>query len=150
MKKQTRWRRIWPSAGAAYELFDAAIFLLFLAVVGYILTSPTPMQEKALSAPLDLLPDYVWGTALAAVSVFAIACSYMPRMIRRGYVAMIFACTFWSANFAIGMLFGLFDLILPFEFFNSYDFSARAIISVLLYGWITSRLVRDIPQEIEA
>lgn len=145
-----RTRKFFPPSGAAYELFDAAVFLLCLAVIGYILTAPTPTQESALSAPLDLLPDYVWGSALAAVSVFAIACSYLPRMVRKGYLAMIMACTFWSSNFAIGMLFGALDGLLPYEFFNSYDFSVRAFISVLLYGWITSRLVRDIPKEIEA
>lgn len=130
------WRSRFPPTGAAYELFDAAVFLFALAVVGYILTSPTPTQEKALSAPLDLLPDYVWGTALALVSLLAIACSYRPRRVRLGYRAMIYACTFWSANFAVGIAL--------------YGASIRSVISVMLYGWIVSRLVRDMPREIEA
>lgn len=143
------WRRLFPRTGAAYELFDAGIFLLILALVGYVLTSPTSSQQRTLSAPLDLLPDYVWGTALAAVSVYAIVCSYYPRWVRRGYLAMISACAFWSANFGIGMAFGAIGAALPGHFLDAYEFSIRSIISVLLYGWITSRLVRDLPKEVE-
>ena len=144
----SRTRRLFPPTGPAYALFDAAVFLLFLAVIGYILTTPSSTQEQALSAPLDLLPDYVWGTALACVSSFAIVCSYFPCMVRRGYLAMIVACVFWSSNFAIGMGFGVAAQLLPVGFLDGYQFTARAFISVLLYGWIASRLIRDLPREV--
>lgn len=149
-RKPNPWRRLFPPSGSAYELFDAAIFLLVLSVVGYILTSPNPTQERTLSAPLDLMPDYVWGSALALVSIAGVVCSYLPHRIRLAYIAMIFACTFWSANFAIGMALGVAGQVLPGEFLDHYDFSARAIISLVLYAWIASRLIRDMPGEIEA
>ena len=52
-----RFRRLFPPTGSAYELFDAAVFLLTLSVIGYILTAPTETQEKALSAPRTLVGD---------------------------------------------------------------------------------------------
>lgn len=146
----SRWRRLFPPSGSSYELFDAAIFLLVLSVVGYILTSPNPTQERTLSAPLDLMPDYVWGSALALVSITGIVCAYLPHRVRFAYLAMITACTFWSANFAIGMVLGAAGQVLPGGFLDHYDFSVRAIISLVLYGWIASRLIRDMPGEIEA
>ena len=42
------------------------------------------------------------------------------------------------------------ERVLPFRFLDSYEFSGRAIISAVLYGWIASRLVRDIPGEVGA
>ena len=145
----SRARRFFPPSGAAYELFDAAVFLFILSVFGYIVTSPTPQQQRALSAPLDLLPDYMWGAALAVVSLTAIVCSYRADRVRFGYLAMITACTFWSANFAIGMLLGAAGSIFPGHLFDDYQFTARAIISLVLYAWIASRLIRDIPGEVE-
>lgn len=130
-------RRLLPPAGPAYELFDAAVFLLILGVVGYITTDPPPVTDRALEAPFRVIaslhsglnPQYVWGTVLAAVAALGLVCSYRAAWLRTGYAAMTIACVFASASFLGGMvLFGA---------------SPRAILSAVIYGWIASRLRRD-------
>lgn len=130
------WRRLFPRSGSPYELFDAAVFLLCLGFIGYVLTDPPATSQQALSAPLDLLPPWVWGTVLTAAGVVGIVCSYVDRWVWLGYRVMLYPCIFWSANFALGILL--------------YGASIRALLSVLLYAWVASRLVRDMPRRGEA
>lgn len=133
MTLRERTRSMFPSSGAAYELFDAAVFLLVLASVGYVVSSPVGATETALTAPLEVAAPQVWGFVLAGVAVTGIVCSYRTRWLRAGYVVMIVGCSFWSLMFLAGVVL--------------YGASLRYVASAVLYGWITSRLFRDIPDK---
>ncbi len=122
-------RRMFPPSGQRYELFDCGVFLLLLAAIGYVLTTPPAVTDRALYAPFESAPIWVWGSLLSACGAFAILASYVPRLLRAGYVVMVLACTFWSLSFLIGIVF--------------FDGQPRALMSVLIYAWIARRIARE-------
>ena len=140
----SRWRRLWPETGAAYELFDAGVFVVLLGLIGYVFTTPPATTRRALTAPLDLLPPNVWGILLATAGVAAIVCAYTPGWLRVGYKLLLYPCLFWSANFAIGVCAYAWRVTFT-DAEGQLSDTTRALLSVLLYGWIASRLLRDMP-----
>lgn len=127
-RKPSRWRRLFPPTGAAYELFDASILLLALGGIGYILTEP-PANTAATLTILHVVSEEALGWALAFAALVGIVSSY-TRWIRVGYIAVISTSLAMCGFFAVGYV-------------TTDGSGIRALLSAILYGWVARRLMRD-------
>lgn len=120
-------RRVFPPSGAPYELFDSAVFVGILVIVGYVIENPQPAQQETLGFIDQALSLNLWGAVLATCAVVAAVCAYVPRWVSFGYGILVAGCTFWSAVFVVGIMF--------------YDGAPRSFVSALIYAWVVRRLV---------
>lgn len=146
------FRRFLPHSGSPYELFDAALFLLIIGSIGYLLTEPPPSQaQDALTFVYQFAPAQFWGAGLTASALAGIVCSYRLHWVRRGLLLIEVVCFFWAGCFAVG---GLLYALVPTTFSGDFPWAhlhwhadlslIRVVISVALYGWIGLRMDREL------
>lgn len=133
MPRESPLRRCFPPSGRRYELFDTSVLLLVFALIGYVLTDPPSNTAEALQAPLRVINETELGILVAIAATFAVVTAYTGRWVRWGYVAVTTAAGALCLNFLVGYL--------------TTDASDRTLLSVVLYGWIARRLMRDNQQE---
>lgn len=125
-------RRLFPRHGRPYELFDTSVLLLMLGFLGYVLTVPVVALEVL--PPLRFITEIQLGFVVTVCAIVAIVCSYFQRFLTIGYTVAIFGSTLMCANFLIG------------SFFHggwATDVGLRALLSAILYGWITRNFFRN-------
>lgn len=126
-------RRLFPPTGPGYELFDYSGLLLVLGLVGYVLSDPPANTAATLQAPLRVFSEMQLGSMMTAAAVFGLVTSYFPRWMRWGYIATISTTGALSLNFLVG--------------FVANGTSVRAVISVVLYGFIARHLLREVARD---
>ncbi len=120
-------RRALPDSGLAYELFDCSVFLTAIVLVGYVIESASPAQERSLTALASVASLTVWGAVVAGAGAFGILCAYTPRWLGVGYGVVITACLLFCGAFILGIAF--------------FDAPATSLPSALVYGWVARRLI---------
>ena len=125
--RRARLRRLFPPSGAAYELFDCAVFVAVVVGVTYVIEKPQPVQEETLDFIDKALDLSTWGSVLTACALAAVVCSYIPRLVSCGYGLLVAGCVFWAGAFIVGVLF--------------HDGDPQALVAALIYLWVARRLV---------
>ncbi|GAA2008175.1 hypothetical protein GCM10009719_17360 [Nocardioides kribbensis] len=123
----SRIRRLFPPSGAAYELWDCAVFVAIIVTVGYVIENPQPAQQETLSFVDQVLSLNLWGMVLATCAIVAGVCAYIPRWISFGYGVLVAGCFFWSAVFVVGIV--------------CFNGQPRSLVSALIYAWVVRRLI---------
>ncbi len=127
---------MFPPSGLPYQLFDAALLVVGLCSFWYVFSEPSAVTASALSDTLALIfSPRIWGLGLMSVGLVCAVMSYCGhKWVRIGYALLVLATGSWSISLLIGAI----------AVDGQYDLTMKALGSVLLFAWITRRLVTEV------
>lgn len=108
------FRRPWPGTRRGLCLWLFSLSFIFLGFINYMITTPPPITQDALSFAFNMAPPLVWGIFMSSSGALAMAFSYCHfGRDRYGYSLLATFCAGWGLVYWCGFLF--------------YDASLRAV-----------------------